>query len=108
MITVHVQLVFNVTNLTRIEPKVSVQMPLGETVYNLLKLAKLNNSCYTATYWKRSWGRSVTSICGVERKPMLGQYWLIRVNGKRAQYGVDGLKPKDGYLITFKYMKITF
>jgi hypothetical protein len=28
---------------------------------------------------------------------------LIYVNGKSAQYGVDGLKPKDGDLITFKY-----
>ena len=87
---------------------VTVEMPLGKTVYNVLELAKLQNSCYTATYRKLAWGRSVTSICGVKRRPMLGQYWLIRVNGKRAQYGVDGLKPKDGYLITFKYVKITF
>ena len=87
---------------------VSVEMPLGKTVYNVLELAKLQNPCYTATYRKLSWARFVTSICGVERRPMLGQCWLIRVNGKRAQYGVDGLRPKDGYVITFKYMKITF
>ena len=87
---------------------VSVEMPLGNTVYNLLELAKLQNPCYTAVYQKLSWGRRVIGICGVKRRPMLGYYWLIRVNGRRPQYGVDGLWPKDGYVITFKYMKITF
>ena len=109
MITVHVQLVFNVTNMTRTEPMVSVEMPLGKTVYNVLELAKLKNPCYTATYVKLAWGRSLTSIlCGVKKRPMLGYYWLIRVNGRRARYGIDGLRPKDGYIITFKYKKITF
>ena len=80
----------------------------GHTVYSVLELAKIKNPCYTATYLKLSWGRSVTSICGVRKRPMLGYYWLIRVNGRRARYGIDGLKPKDGDIITFKYMKITF
>ena len=108
MITVHVQLVLNVTNNTRTEPMVSVEMPLGKTVHNVLELAKLQNPCYAATYVKLAWGRSVTSICGVKKRPLLGYYWLIRVNGRRARYGIDGLRPKDGYVITFRYMKITF
>jgi hypothetical protein len=108
IITVHVQLVFNVTNNTRTEPMESVEMPLGKTVYNVLELAKLQNPCYTATYVKLAWGRSVTSICGVQKRPMLGQFWLIRVNGQRARYGIDGLRPKDGYVITFRYVKITY
>lgn len=107
MITVHVQIVFNTTN-PRIEPMVSVEMPLGKTAYNALELAKLQNSCYTATYVKLSWGRSITSISDVAKNWKLGYYWLIRVNGRRPGSGVDGIKPKDGDTITFKYEKITF
>ena len=87
---------------------VSVEMPLGKTVYTVLELAKLQNPCYTATYVQFAWGRSVTSICGVKKRPWLGYYWTIHVNDRRARYGIDGLRPKDGYVITFRYMKITF
>ena len=107
-ITVHVQLVFNVSNLIRTEPAVSVSnIPQGTTAYHILEKAKLQNPCYKATYRKYSFGRSITSICRVA-KDGKKHYWMIYVNGKSAQYGVDGLKPKNGDIITFKYKKVNF
>ena len=109
IITVHVQLVFNVTNLITTVPAVSVSNILqGTTVYEILEKARVKNPCYKATYTKRSFGRSIKSICCVAKDWEKKQYWLIYVNGKIAQYGVDGLKPKDGDLITFKYKKVNF
>ena len=109
IITVHVQLVFNVKNLTTTVPAVSVSNILqGTTVYKILEKAKLKNPCYKATYTKRSFSRTITSICCVAKDWKKNHYWLIYVNGKTAQYGVDGLKPKDGDLITFKYEKVNF
>ena len=97
------QLVFDVPNMKGTEPPVSVSVPGGTTAYTILGLAGEQNSCYKATYKEYSFGRSVTSICGVATDVSKKYYWLIYVNGKSAQYGVDGLKPKDGDLITFKY-----
>ncbi|CAB4028535.1 gastric intrinsic factor-like [Paramuricea clavata] len=108
IITVRVQLVFNVTDMRRTEPPVSVSVLEGTTAYSILVMAGKQNSCYTATYKKYSFGRSVTSICGVAKDSSKNYYWLIYVNEKSAKYGVDGLKPKDGDLITFKYEKLTF
>lgn len=109
IITVHVQIVFNVTNMTRKEPSVTVKVPRGKTNYELLDVAKLQNPCYAATYRKTSWGRSVMSICGVAKQPMLGYYWLTWVNDRKPHYGRDGkFRPKDGDFVTFRYIKITF
>ena len=109
IITVHVQLVFNVPNLIRTEPAVSVSdIPQGTTAYDILEKAKLQNPCYKATYKKYSFGRFVTSICRVASNWKKKHYWMIYINGKSAQYGVDGLKPKDGDIITFKYKKVNF
>ena len=109
MITVQVQLVFNVMNLARTELKVTVEnIRQGATAYDVLEKAKFLNPCYTATYKKYSYGRSVTSICGVGSNWRKRHYWMIYINGKSAQYGVDELKPKDGDIITFKYKKVNF
>ena len=109
IITVHVQLVFNVTNFITTIPAVSVSNIFqGTTVYEILEKAKLQNPCYKATYKKYSFGHSITSICCVAKDWKKRQYWSIYVNGKTAQYGVDALKPKDGDLITFKYKKLNF
>ena len=87
---------FNVTNMTRKEPSVTVKVPRGKTNYELLDVAKLQNPCYAATYRKTSWGWSVMSICGVAKQPMLGYYWLTRVNGRKPHYGRDGkFRPKE-------------
>ena len=103
------ELVFNVSSLAKTEPEVlSVNIAEGQTAYTVLELAKSQNSCYTATYKKYSFGRSITSICGVSSDWSKKQYWLIDINGKSAKYGVDGLKPKDGDMITFKYVKLSF
>ena len=107
-ITVRVQLVFNVTNLTRTEPAVTVTVLQGATAFNVLELAKLKNRCYTATYKKYSFGRSVQGICDVFSDWKKKQYWMINLNGKSAKYGVDGLKPNDGDIITFVYKKLSF
>ena len=102
----HVQLVFNVTTTV---PAVSVSNIFkGTTVYEILEKAKLQNVCYTATYKKYLFGRFVTSICRVASDRKKKHYWMIYVNGKSAQYGVDGLKPKDDDLITFIYKKVNF
>ena len=109
IITVHVQLVFHVTNLTTTIPAVLVSNIFqGTTVYEILEKAKLQNPCYKATYKKYSFGRFVTSICGVASDWKKKHYWMIYVNGKSAQYGVDGLKPNDDDLITFIYKKVNF
>ena len=109
MITVQVQLVFNVTNLARTELKVTVDNILqGATAYEILEKAKLLHPCFKATYEKKSYGRFVESICCVGSDWRKRHYWMIYVNGKSAQYGVDGLEPKDGDLITFKYKKVNF
>ena len=102
------QLVFNVPNLIRTEPAVSVNIPQGTTAYVILENAKLQNVCYTATYRKYSFGRTITSICRVAKDWKKKHYWMIYLNGKTAQYGVDALKPKDGDIITFKYKKVDF
>ncbi|XP_028400195.1 transcobalamin-2-like [Dendronephthya gigantea] len=107
-ITVHVRLVFDVPSIARTVPEVSVKLAKGATAYVVLELAKLKNSCYTATYKKYSFGRSVTSICGVSSDWKQKQYWMIAINGKASKYGVDSIKPKDGDLITFKYVKLSF
>ena len=109
IITVHVQLVFNVTNLITTIPAVSVSNIFqGTTVYEILEKAKFQNPCYKATYKTYSFGRSITSICCVASDRKKKHYWMIYVNGKSAQYGVDELKPKDGDIITFKYKKVNF
>ena len=109
MITVSVSLVFNDTiKPVRTEPAVVVTVLEGATAYDILELAKTQNSCYTAVYKKYPFGRSVTSICGVSKNPLASLYWMIYVDGSSAKYGVDGLKPKDGVLLTFKYQKLDF
>ena len=96
---VHVQLVYNVTNLITTIPAVSVNNIFqGTTVYEILEKAELHTRSV----------HSITSICCVAKDWKKRQYWSIYVNGKTAQYGVDGLKPKDGDLITFKYKKLNF
>ena len=92
----------------RTEPAVVVTVLEGTTAYSILELAKKQNSCYTAVYKKYSFGRSITSICGVSKNPSASLYWMIYVDGSSAKYGVDGLKPKDGALLTFKYQKVDF
>ena len=82
------------------EPK-PVTVTEGTTAYEILEKAK-------ATYEKYSYGRFVTSICGVEQDWQKKQYWMIYINGKSAQYGFDGLKPKDGDKITFIHKKLNF
>ena len=52
---VHVQLVYNVTNLITTIPAVSVNNTFqGTTVYEILEKAELQNPCYRASYTKRS------------------------------------------------------
>ena len=103
------QLVFNVTDLAGIELTVTVENILqGATAYDVLEKAKFLNPCYRATYRKRSYGRVVTSICSLALDWRKRQYWVIYINGKSAQYGVDELKPKDGDIITFKYKNVNF
>ena len=104
------ELLFNVTNVNKPDPKpVTVGNILqGTTAYEILEEAKSKDSCYTATYKKYSFGRFVTSVCGVEQDWRKKQYWMIYINGKSAQYGVDGLKPKNGDKITFIYKKVNF
>lgn len=80
----------------------------GTTVYEILEKAKLQNPCYRATYEKRSFGHSITSICCVAREWKKKQYWMIYINGKSAQRGVDGLQPEDGDIIMLIYKKLNF
>ncbi|XP_046843238.1 transcobalamin-2-like [Xenia sp. Carnegie-2017] len=108
VIAVRVQLIFNVPNLTKTEPWVEVSVLQGSTAKTILDKAKEQNSCYTATYRRYAWGHSITSICGVASNWKAKHYWMIYLNNKSAQYGVDGLKPKDGDYITFKYKKVSF
>ena len=116
MISVHVQIVFNVTNMTRTVPAVPVgNIPEGTTAKVILDEAMSvivqnpNNDCKKVVQYKKySFGHSITSICGVASDWRKKHYWMIYVNGKTAQYGVDGLKPKDGDLITFIYKKLNF
>ena len=63
---------------------------------------------FATAYKKYSFGRLVTSICGVAKDSLKNYYLMIYVNGKSSHYGVDGLKQKDGDLITFKFKKLTF
>ena len=107
-IKVHVQLSFTVTEVNRTEPAVTVHVLKGKTAYDILEMAKLENPCYAATYKKYSFGRSIQSICEVFSDWTKKYYWMIYINGESAQYGVDGLKPNDGDLITFVYKKLNF
>ena len=111
--------------MTRPEPKVTVDnITEGTTAKVILDKAmlaivknpnnKCNNTCNNkckkpaVEYKKYSFGHSITSICGVAKDWKKRHYWMIYVNGKTAQYGVDGLKPKDGDIITFIYKKLNF
>ena len=104
IITVSVQLEFNVTNITRTEPApVTVSVTQGTTAFTILELASQQNTCYNATYQQFSFGRSIVSICGVASDSSKSRFWLIYINGVSAQVGIDGLKPNDGDIITFVY-----
>ena len=102
------QLVFNVTNLKRTEPAVSVDVMEGTSAKIILEMAASQNPCYTPTFKKYSFGHSVTSICGVASDRSKSQYWMIYINGKPSKYGVDALKPDNGDIITFVYKKLSF
>ena len=104
------ELHFNVTTVNKPDTRpVKVGNILqGTTAYEILGKAKFIDSCYTATYKKYSFGRFITSICGVRSNPNKKQYWMIYINGKYAKYGVDGLKPEDGDIITFVYKKMNY
>ena len=105
--TVQVQLVFDETDVAGTKLTVTVENILqGATAYHVLEEAKFLNPCFRAIYKKYSFGRFVESICCVGSDWRKRHYWMIYINGKSAQYGVDGLKPKDGDLITFKYKKV--
>ena len=116
MISVQVQIVFNVTNMTRPEPTETVDnITEGTTAKVILDRAmsvigqNSDNDCKERVkYRKYSFGHFITSICGVGSDWKKKHYWMIYVNGKSAQYGVDGLKPKDGDIIRFKYKKVNF
>ena len=109
MITVQVQLVFKETDLAGTQLTVTVKnIRQGATAYDVLEKAKFLNPCYRAIYEKKSYGRFVESICCVGSDWRKRHYWMIYINGKTAQYGVDGLEPKDGDLITFEYKKVNF
>ena len=108
IITVRVQLEFNVPNLTRTEPAVTVNVTNGTTAFTVLQLASQQNPCYNATFQQFSFGRSIVSICGVARDTANSYFWLIYINGVSAQVGIDGLKPNDGDIITFVYKELSF
>ena len=116
MISVQVQIVFNVTNMTRTMLAVTVDnIPEGNTTKAILDKAMLaivqnpKNDCEDSVRYKKySFGHFITSICGVASNWKKKHYWMIYVNGKSAQYGVDELIPKDGQIITFKYKKVNF
>ena len=103
------QLVFDETDVAGTKLIVTIENILqGATAYHVLEKAKLQNPCYRAIYEKKAYGRFVESICCVGSDWKKKHYWMIYVNGKSAQYGVDGLKPNDGDIITFKYKKVNF
>ena len=119
MTSVQVQIVFNVTNMTRPEPTVTVDnIKEGTTAKVILDRAMLlikqnpDNGCEkfkpAVQYEKYSFGHFITSICGVAKDWKKKHYWMIYVNGKSAQYGVDELQPKHGDIITFIYKKVNF
>ena len=114
MISVQVQIVFNVTNMTRPEPTVTfnnitegtIAKVILDTAMSVIGQNSDNDCEERVKYKKYSFGHFITSICGVGSDWKKKHYWMIYVNGKSAQYGVDGLKPKDGDIITFKYKKV--
>ena len=116
MISVQVQIVFNVTNMTRPEPTETVDNTKeGTTAKVILDRAMSaivqnpKNDCKDSVRYKKySFGHFITSICGVGSDWKKKHYWMIYVNGKSAQYGVDRLIPKDGDIIRFKYKKVNF
>ena len=116
MISVQVQIVFSVTNMTRPGPTVTVDnIKEGTTAKVILDRAMLvikqnpDNDCKERVKYKKySFGHFITSICGVAKDWKKKHYWMIYVNGKSAQYGVDGLQPKHGDIITFIYKKVNF
>ena len=117
MISVQVQIVFNVTNMTRPELTVTVDNIKERTTAKVILDRAMSvigqknseNDCEERVKYKKySFGHFITSICSVGSDWKKKHYWMIYVNGKSAQYGVDGLKPKDGDIITFKYKKVNF
>ena len=97
---------FDVPNWKGNFPAVSVNVSEGSTAKTILDKAGEKHCCYQAKYKKYAFGHSFKEICGVATDWKKNQYWWILINGKSAQYGVDGLKPKDGDRLTFKYKKI--
>ena len=116
MISVQVQIAFSVTNMTRPGPTVTVDnIKEGTTAKVILDRAMLvikqnpDNDCKERVKYKKySFGHFITSICGVAKDWKKKHYWMIYVNGKSAQYGVDELQPKHGDIITFIYKKVNF
>lgn len=78
----------------------------GTNAYDILKEAAKKNACYAFTTQKTSYGNSVTSICGVQRRPVDKFYWMIYVDEKSATAGVDDLRPGDGSTLSFRYKQL--
>ena len=104
MITVRVQVVFDVPNRKRNETPFSVNVSEGSTAKTILDKLGMEHCCYQAEYEKYSFGHYVTRIYGVSSDLKKQQYWSILINGKSYKSGVDGLRPKDGDHLTFKYI----
>ena len=88
----------------------NVKVQNGTTAFEILQLAETLNPCYKAGYkvFSNPAGRFITRICCVEQNKTADLYWLIYINGRLANVGVDLLKPNNGDRLTFKYQMVQF
>ena len=78
----------------------------GTNAHNILKEAAKKHPCYAFTTQTSTYGHSVTSICGVQRRPVDKFYWMIYIDEETAPVGVDDLTPGHGSTLSFRYKQL--
>ncbi|PFX24721.1 gastric intrinsic factor-like [Stylophora pistillata] len=87
-------------------PTKCVTVANGTNAHNILKEAAKKHPCYAFTTQTSTYGHSVTSICGVQRRPVDKFYWMIYIDEETAPVGVDELKPAHGSTLSFRYKQL--
>lgn len=84
-------------------PPQTVRAPKETTAFEFLQRASELNPCYIFKYIQYSFGRYITTICGVKENKKTNFYWFIYLNGNLSPVGADLLKPKNGDTLKFEY-----
>lgn len=125
MIRVQVELLFNHSDFSEksnrsentfpaevsskgLPPSAYVEVENGTNAHDILKEAANQHECYNFTAIFTPFGNMIKSICGVASNSRENLYWIVYIDGKSAQVGIDDLRPKHGSILRFQYEKVNW